>query len=47
MCSLIPIATYFTDDWRAYKRYLPENRHYTGKNMTWMIEREKLEFQNT
>jgi insertion element IS1 protein InsB len=36
---------YFTDDWGAYKRYLPENKHYIGKDMTWKIERKNLNFR--
>jgi insertion element IS1 protein InsB len=29
----------------AYKRYLPENKHYIGKDMTWKIERKNLNFR--
>jgi transposase-like protein len=29
----------------GYKRYLPENRHYTGKDMTWKIEWKNLNFR--
>jgi insertion element IS1 protein InsB len=44
LLSLIPIGMYFTDDWGAYKRYLPENRHYIGKDRIWKIERKNLNF---
>jgi insertion element IS1 protein InsB len=45
LLSLIPIAMYFTDDWGAYKRYLPSDRHSIGKDMTWKIERKNLNFR--
>jgi insertion element IS1 protein InsB len=41
----IPIDLYYTDDWGAYKRYLPENKHRIGKNKTWKIERKNLNFR--
>jgi IS1 family transposase len=33
LLSMIPIDMYFTDDWGAYKRYLPENKYYIGTDM--------------
>jgi insertion element IS1 protein InsB len=45
LLSSIPVDMYFTDDWGAYTRYLPENMHYTGKNKTWKIERKNLNFR--
>jgi insertion element IS1 protein InsB len=36
---------YFTDDRGAYKRYLPKNKQYIGKDMTWKIERKNLNFR--
>ena len=41
----IPIDFYFSDDWGAYARYFPENRHYIGKDQTWKIERKNLNFR--
>jgi insertion element IS1 protein InsB len=41
----IPIDLFYTDDWGAYKRYLPENKHRIGKNKTWKIERKNLNFR--
>ena len=41
----IPIDFYYTDDWGAYKRNLPGNCHYIGKNQTWKIERKNLNFR--
>jgi insertion element IS1 protein InsB len=43
--SLLPISLYFTDDWGAYKRYLPNDKHPIGKDMTWEIERKNLNFR--
>jgi insertion element IS1 protein InsB len=41
----IPIELYFSDDWGAYTRILPANRHYIGKRYTWKIERKTLNFR--
>ena len=41
----IPIDLYYTDDWGAYSRNLPENRHCIGKDRTWKIERKNLNFR--
>jgi len=41
----IPIDLYFSDDWGAYARYLPGERHYIGKDQTWKIERKNLNFR--
>ena len=41
----IPIDHYFSDDWGAYARYLPEYKHYIGKDKTWKIERKNLNFR--
>ena len=41
----IPIDRYFSDDWGAYARHLPEERHYIGKDQTWKIERKNLNFR--
>jgi len=43
--SQIPIRMYFTDEWGAYQRYLPQEKHYVGKDMTWKIERKNLNFR--
>jgi insertion element IS1 protein InsB len=36
----LPIAMYFSDNWGAYSKYLPKEKHYIGKNKTWKIERK-------
>jgi insertion element IS1 protein InsB len=41
----IPIDRYYSDDWGAYSRNLPESIHYTGKDQTWKIERKNLNFR--
>ena len=41
----IPIDLYYTDDWGAYTRNLPEKSHYIGKDKTWKIERKNLNFR--
>ena len=41
----IPIDTYYTDDWGAYSRLLPKEKHVVGKDKTWKIERKNLNFR--
>src|SRR5438132_1606086 len=41
----IPIAKYYTDDWGAYSRLLPDSKHIIGKDQTWKIERKNLNFR--
>jgi len=41
----IPISKYYTDDWGAYKRLLPKEKHVIGKDETWKIERKNLNFR--
>ena len=41
----IPIDLYYSDDWGAYARNLPENKHFIGKDRTWKIERKNLNFR--
>jgi insertion element IS1 protein InsB len=41
----IPIDLYYSDDWGAYSRNLPENMHRIGKDRTWKIERKNLNFR--
>ena len=36
---------FFTDDWGAYERLLPESKHIIGKANTQGIERENLNFR--
>ena len=38
----IPIATFYTDDWGSYSKYLPQEKHVIGKADTWKIERKNL-----
>jgi insertion element IS1 protein InsB len=41
----IPINRYYTDDWGAYSRLLPSDKHVVGKDETWKIERKNLNFR--
>lgn len=41
----IPVSCYYTDDWGAYSRLLPANKHQIGKDETWKIERKNLNFR--
>ena len=43
--SQIPIDRYYSDDWGAYTRNLPDCRHFVGKDNTWKIERKNLNFR--
>jgi insertion element IS1 protein InsB len=33
------------DNWGSYSKYLPQNKHYIGKDRTWKIERKNLNFR--
>ena len=39
------IGVYCTDDWGAYSRLLPSNKHLIGKRYTLRIERQNLNFR--
>ena len=41
----IPVNMYYTDDWGAYERLIPNYQHTVGKNETWRIERNNLNFR--
>ena len=41
----IPINKFYTDDWGAYSRLLPKDKHVIGKDETWKIERKNLNFR--
>lgn len=43
--SEIPVNYYYTDDWGAYERLLPNHQHIVGKDETWKIERKNLNFR--
>ena len=45
LISNIPISKYYTDDWGAYLRLLPCDKHIVGKDETWKIERKNLNFR--
>ena len=45
LLSDIPINRYYTDDWGAYSRLLPQSKHVIGKDQTWKIERKNLNFR--
>ena len=34
-----------TDDWKSYKKHIPENQHLVGKFFTQRIERQNLNFR--
>lgn len=39
------IATYHTDAWQSYFKYIPADKHQVGKENTWKIERKNLNFR--
>jgi insertion element IS1 protein InsB len=43
--SVFPIKTYCTDDWGSYRKFIPSDKHVTGKSHTWKIERKNLNFR--
>jgi len=43
--SPFKIAIFCTDDWGAYERLLPGNKHLIGKRYTQCIERQNLNFR--
>lgn len=40
--SCFAIAFYFTDDWGAYERHLPKDKHIVSKSNTQAIEKKHL-----
>ena len=45
LLKAFPISKYHTDDWGAYSKYIPPDRHRIGKDKTWKIERKNLNFR--
>jgi len=45
MLSKFSVKCYCTDDWGAYSRYIPVDKHRVGKDKTWKIERKNLNFR--
>ena len=43
--KIFDINKYYTDDWGAYSKYIPSERHESGKKNTWKIERKNLNFR--
>jgi insertion element IS1 protein InsB len=43
--SQFDIDFYYTDDWGAYERHLPKQKHLMGKRNTQAIERKHLTFR--
>jgi insertion element IS1 protein InsB len=41
----LPLAPYFSDNYGAYMRNLPEKRHITGKTYARKIKRKNLSFR--
>ena len=42
LLALFGITRFYTDDWGAYERHLPSERHTVGKANTQKIERKHL-----
>jgi IS1 family transposase len=40
----IDIDRYYIDNWGSYSKYIQQERHRTGKDNTWKIERKNLNF---
>jgi len=45
LLEIFDIDKYYTDDWGAYSRYIPPDKHEDGKKNTWKIERKNLNFR--
>jgi insertion element IS1 protein InsB len=45
LLKIFDIDKYYTDDWGAYSKYIPPERHRVGKDNTWKIERKNLNFR--
>ncbi|GHV43438.1 insertion element iso-IS1n protein insB [Bacteroidia bacterium] len=45
LLKIFNIEKYHTDDWDAYSKYIPPERHSVGKDKTWKIERKNLNFR--
>ena len=43
--QVFDIDKYYTDDWGSYSKYIPSQKHQTGKDQTWKIERKNLNFR--
>ena len=43
--KVFDIDRYYTDDWGSYSKYISPERHTTGKDKTWKIERKNLNFR--
>ena len=43
--SVFPVTSYYTDDWRSYRKYIPLSKHIVGKADTWRIEKKNLNFR--
>ncbi|MDR1347368.1 MAG: IS1 family transposase, partial [Prevotellaceae bacterium] len=39
------IRKYHTGAWESYSKYIPTDRHRSGKDKTWKIERKNLNFR--
>jgi len=37
--SVFPVKYYYKDDRQSYKKYIPSQRHITGKADTWKTEK--------
>jgi insertion element IS1 protein InsB len=45
LLKVFNIGKYYTDNWAAYSKYIPPDKHKTGKDNTWKIERKNLNFR--
>lgn len=43
--SHLDIGTYYTDDWKSYKKCIPKEKHVVSKNKTTHIERRNRDFR--
>ena len=43
--KIFNVSKYYTDDWGSYSKYIPPEKHQTGKDNTWKIERKNLNFR--
>jgi len=43
--SVFPIKYYHTDNRKSHSKYIPSHKHIIGKDNTWKIESENLNFR--
>jgi insertion element IS1 protein InsB len=45
LLKAFPISKYHTDNWGAYSKYIPPDKHRVGKDRTCKTERKNLNFR--